>query len=165
MRPRPHPPRPDVLRTPRGRFGWLEDRFLHDRWLERLGLEGTAVLTLLALAADRHGASYYRRDRMAAALAVERAAVDRGLARLLALRLVLHRPWRAGDPDGVWQLLPLSEEDPCGTPRRDRPSDERARQPMSVAEALQQLGLTRRLGEGHPESRWTRAPSPDSRET
>jgi hypothetical protein len=101
------PPRPDLIRRPDGRFGWLEDRLLRDGWLQRLGPEALAVLVLLALAADRNGCSFFGRQRMADALGLRRHNVDAALARLLQLRLVAHRPWRTGDADGVWQLLPL----------------------------------------------------------
>jgi hypothetical protein len=62
---------------------------------------------LLALAADRRGASFYRRDTMARALSMTRTALDRSLERLLELGLVDLRPWLPGHPDGVWQLLPV----------------------------------------------------------
>jgi len=106
-RPPPRPPYPDLLRQPGGDFGWLEDRLLRERWLADLGPEGVAVLVLLALAADRHGASYFSRPRMAAALAVDVRTIDAALQRLLDLQLVAFRPWRVGERDGVWQLLPV----------------------------------------------------------
>jgi hypothetical protein len=110
------PPRPDLIRQPTGRFGWLEDRLLHDDWLARLGPEGTSVMVLLALASDRHGASFFSRERMAAKLGISRHDIDQALARLLEWHLVAHRPWRPGHPDGIWQLLPLprSEKRPRG---------------------------------------------------
>ena len=113
-RPAVIPPRPELLRQPTGRFGWIEDRLLHDGWLAQLGPEGTSVLVLLALAADRYGASFYGRERMATQLSMNRDDVDRALASLLALRLVAHRPWHAGHPDGVWQLLPVPGTQPRG---------------------------------------------------
>lgn len=108
------PPRPHLIRQPAGCFGWLEDRLLHDGWLARLGPEGTSVLVLLALAADRHGASFYGRERMADRLCMSRQEVDQALSRLLELRLVVHRPWRQGHSDGIWQLLPLPSPQPRG---------------------------------------------------
>jgi hypothetical protein len=95
------------VRRPGRAFGWLDARLLHDGWLSRLGPESAAVLSFLALAADRQGASFYGRGRMCSLLGIDREALDRALSRLLELGLVAHRPWRANDPDGVWQLLPL----------------------------------------------------------
>lgn len=71
-------------------------------------------MLFLALAADRHGASFYGRDKMALLVGLERTAVDRALGRLLDLDLVVHKPWRPGQPDGVWQILPVPLP-----PRRD----------------------------------------------
>ncbi len=85
---------------------------------------------LLALAADRRGASFYGRERMGQALGLTRPRVDRALARLLELKLVAHRPWRAGLPDGVWQLLPLSAS-----------TTARGGGPTSIAQILAQLGI------------------------
>ena len=106
-RPPPLPPLPDQQRRPAGPFGWLDARLLRDRWLEAIGADATAVLALLALAADRRGASFYSRDRMAVLLAIDLHRIDQALARLLELRLVVHRPWRTGSKDGVWQLVPV----------------------------------------------------------
>jgi len=111
-RERPLPPRPQQIRKPTGSFGWLDARLLHDGWLERLGPARIAVLTLLALAADQTGSSFYRRDSMAVRLGLLRADLDEALERLLDLELIAHRPWSAGHFDGVWQLLPLPGRQP-----------------------------------------------------
>ena len=134
---RPRPPHPDLVRRPQGSFGWIEDRLLHDGCLARLGPHGTAELVLLALAADRHGASYYSRDRMASRLGLTRVEIDHGLAGLLALRLVAQRPWRNGHPDGVWQLLPV----PAAPAPLPTPTPPTSRGPASIATILAQLGL------------------------
>lgn len=131
MRSPPIPPRPDLVRRPDCGFGWLEDRLLHDGWLRDLGSDATAILLLLALAADRRGASFFARDRMATSLGLDRDRVDHALHRLQDLDLVAHRPWRPGHRDGVWQLLPV--------PRR-QPST-RANRTLSAAQILHQLGL------------------------
>jgi len=108
----PTPPCPEQIRKPAGSFGWLDARLLHEHWLEQLGSERIAVLTLLALAADRTGSSFYRRDSMALALSMPRADLDEALERLLELDLVAHRPWSPGHLDGVWQLLMLPTQKP-----------------------------------------------------
>lgn len=132
-RPRPTPPRPDLARHVAGPFGWLDARLLQDDWLSRLGPEPTAVLVLLALAADRQGSSWYGRDRMARVLGLSREALDRALARLLELGLVAHRPWSSHTPDGVWQLLPLTPAAPST----------RGGEAVSIGSVLGRLGLAR----------------------
>jgi hypothetical protein len=125
------PPRPALERRPRGAFGWLEAELLHDGWLAEIGPDGVAILVLLALAADRRGASFFSRERMALAIGISRHELDLALQGLLDNGLVDHRPWRIGARDGVWQLLP--------PPQRRQP--ERALRELSVAEVLQNLGF------------------------
>lgn len=127
----PTPPRPELARRPRGAFGWLEAGLLHEGWLAEVGPHAAAVLVLLALAADRRGASFFARDRMALALDMSRHEVDVALQRLLDTGLVAQRPWRVGARDGVWQLLPLPA----------RRTADRAGQALSAAELLRSLGF------------------------
>ena len=130
MRQPPTPPRPDLVRRPQGPFGWLEAHLLHDRWLARLGPDPTAVLLLLALAADRRGASFFSRARMADALGMDFPRVNHALDRLLEVELVALRPWRPRGRDGVWQLLPVNRQHAAHSGRV-----------MHVAELLRSLGL------------------------
>lgn len=127
----PVPPRPDLVRRPRGAFGWLDAALLHDRWLAEVGPHAVAVMVLLAIAADRRGASFYRRERMAIVLGLSRHEVDDALQRLLDVGLVVMRPWRPGGCDGVWQLLQPS-------PRSDAP---RAGTVLTAADVLRSLGF------------------------
>jgi len=128
----PTPPRPDLVRRPQEPFGWLEAHLLHDRWLAQLGPDATAVLLLLALAADRRGASFYGRGRMGDALGMDLGRVDSALERLLELELVALRPWRSGGRDGVWQLLPV-----------ERRPDQQRGGVMHIADLLRSLGFDR----------------------
>jgi hypothetical protein len=127
----PVPPRPDLERRPSGAFGWLDAELLRDGWLAELGPHATAVLVLLALAADRRGASFFGRDRMAQALAMSRYEIDGALQRLRDAGLVDHRPWRSGSGDGVWQILPISVRRPA----------QRSAQVLSAADVLRSLGF------------------------
>ena len=130
MRRAPVPPRPDFVRRPQAPFGWLEAHLLHEQWLKRLQPDATAVLLLLALAADRRGASYYSRARMADSLGMNVERVDHALERLLDAGLVALRPWRTGGRDGVWQILHVER---CASARSGRC--------WSVADLLRSLGV------------------------
>ena len=94
---------------------------------------GIAVLVLLALAADRHGASFFSRHRMADSLGCALAQVDDALQRLCDLGLVAFSPWRKNGRDGVWQLLPL----PHVTQHRRRDQST-----LSIGQILAALGFT-----------------------
>ena len=139
MRPPPSPPRPELYRRPAGRFGWLEDRLLQERWLADLGPNAPAVLVLLALAADRRGASYYSRARMASLLSMDLDQVDHSLKRLQALNLLAFRPWRPTSRDGVWQLLPLPVPNP---PKQPTQRSSTQNEPTSIANILKSIGLS-----------------------
>ena len=108
----PVPPCPGLVRSPPRSFGWLDARLLRDDWLGLLGPDRVAALTLLALAADRTGSSFYRRETMALSLSMPQADLDEALTRLQSLGLLAHRPWSPGNPNGVWQLLPLPARRP-----------------------------------------------------
>lgn len=132
-RQRPIPrPRPDLLRRPTGGFGWLDQALLLEGWLAQIGPNGIAVLVLLALAADRHGASFFSRHKMADSLGCSLAHVDEALQRLCHLSLVAFSPWRKNGRDGVWQLLPLPQS------RQNRPRDGRS---LGIAQILAALGF------------------------
>lgn len=130
-RPRPRPPYPDLVRTTRKGFGWLDRCLLGQGWLASIGPDALAVLALLALAADPYGASYYGRLRMAATLGIDCQRVDAALARLIELGLVAFRSWRPGLNDGVWQLLPMQPE-----------VARRSNEPRSLRDLLADRGAT-----------------------
>lgn len=105
-------PRPDRVRTLRGSpFGWIAAGLLRAGWLGVLSAEDVKTYVLLCLAADREGVSFYRRGRMASALALGDDGVDAALRRLVRFDLVAHRPFRPGAPDGFWQVLALPPGD------------------------------------------------------
>jgi hypothetical protein len=131
LRSPPSPPRPELERRPTGAFGWLDAELLHDGWLAEVGPHAAATMVLLALAADRRGASFFGRDRMAVVLGMTRHEIDQALQCLLDAGLVAFRPWRSGCVDGVWQLVPL--------PRRRSPT--RAFSTLPAADVLRSLGF------------------------
>lgn len=122
------PPHPELLRQPDGGFGWIDMRMLHDGWLKEIGSDACAVLILLAIAADEHGASYYGRARMASQLGLDLCRIQEALSCLKDFGLVAMRPWRHGQEEGVWQLLPVPE-------REQKRSDS----PQAISEILEEM--------------------------
>jgi len=60
----------------------------------------------LALAADRHGLSCWRLDRIERAMpCFDRHALWNARTRLAELDLIAFRPWHRDEPDGSYQVL------------------------------------------------------------
>ena len=127
-RPPPLPPHPELLREPDGGFGWIDMRMLHEGWLKEIGSEACAVLILLAIAADKHGASFYGRTRMVSALGMDLCRIKEALSCLSDFGLVAMRPWRPGHEEGVWQLLPVP-----------KPKELRSDNTQAVSEILEEM--------------------------
>ena len=97
-------------------FGWLDARLFRDGWLEVLTAEDLAVYALLCLVADRQGMSWYRQDRIRAALGLAERSVWQALGRLEALDLVAYRPFHVHASEGFRQVLSV----PTGGPSPER---------------------------------------------
>jgi len=66
------------------------------------------LYVFLVLAADKEGLSCWRLDRIEREMpCFDRGALWKARDRLLELDLVAFRPWGAGDPDGVYQVLSI----------------------------------------------------------
>ena len=107
----PIPERVRVIRDAAG-FGWLDARLLRDGWLEVLTAEDLAVYAFLCLVADRHGVSWYRRDRIRAALGMDERTVWQALSRLERLGLVAYRAFHAHASEGFRQVLAVPARGP-----------------------------------------------------
>lgn len=112
----PEPGRARTLSQAAG-FGWLDARLWRDGWLEVLTAEDLAVYVFLCLVADHQGVSWYRRDRIRAALGLGEQAVWQALSRLETLGLVAYRPFHRRASEGFRQVLAV----PDGGPSRRGP--------------------------------------------
>lgn len=100
-------PDPSRVRAIRGSFGWIDHRLLRDGHLERMGLPEIALYLFLVLAADRHGTSYYRKERICRIVGLSEDEFHIARDRLVEKGLVAFAPFRAGDVNGYCQVLPL----------------------------------------------------------
>ena len=113
-------------------FAWLDHRLRAPAYLGRMSREELGLYLFLALAADRHGLSCWRLDRVERTMpCLDVPALARARQGLVDLGLVAFRPWSARDPDGIYQLLAL------GAPATRRVA--RAGEPVSLASLMAQL--------------------------
>jgi hypothetical protein len=112
-------PRPDRIRNiSSAPFAWLEARLARDHWLSLMSPQAIAAYTFLCLAANQQGLSWYRRDKIRAALELGEDELSTALARLYALDLVAYQPFHQNASEGFHQVLSL----PQGGPSKPRPS-------------------------------------------
>ena len=61
----------------------------------------------LLLAADRHGVSFYRKEKICDAAGLEWGPFEVARDRLIKLKLVAFEPYSAFTPNGFYQVLPV----------------------------------------------------------
>lgn len=99
---------PGRLRTPPRSFAWIDHRLRSSGLLPMLDPPDLGLYVFLALAADKDGLSCWRLDRIEREMpCFDRSTLWEARDHLLELDLVAFRPWRASDPDGVYQVLSI----------------------------------------------------------
>jgi len=101
-------PEPGRVRRIEGGFGWLDRRMAREGLIERMTLADIALYVFLVLVADRDGVSFYRKEVIAKKLGIDWTEVGQARRRLVEMELVAFRPFSPGDPNGFYQVLPLS---------------------------------------------------------
>ena len=108
---------PDRVRRPPRSFAWIDHRVRSSGWLPLLDPPEIGLYLFLVLAADRDGLSCWRLDRIEREMpCFERNVLWRARTRLVELDLVAFRPWRAGDPDDICQVLSIRPPNPASPP-------------------------------------------------
>ena len=99
---------PARLRRPPRSFAWIDHRLRSSGLLSMLAPPEIGLYLFLVLAADKDGLSCWRLDRIEREMpCFDRSALWKARDRLLELDLVAFKPWRASDPDGVYQVLSI----------------------------------------------------------
>ena len=111
-------PRPDRVRCLTGiSFAWLDTRLARDHWLAAMSPQAIATYTFLCLAANQQGVSWFRRDKIRAALGLGEDELSAALALLSSLDLVAYTPFHHNASEGFHQVLSL----PLGGPPPQQP--------------------------------------------
>lgn len=100
-------PQPDRVRRIEQSFAWIDHRLLRHGFLEVMTHQDQALYLFLVLAADRHGVSFYRKEKISDSLGLDWGAFEVARDRLIDLMLVAFQPYSAATPNGYYQVLPV----------------------------------------------------------
>jgi hypothetical protein len=107
-----HIPQPQRVRRIDKSFAWIDHRLLRNGFLEVMSHPDQALYLFLALAADRHGVSFYRKEKICDALGLDFGPFEVARDRLIHLKLIAFQPYSALSPNGFYQVLPVDGRPP-----------------------------------------------------
>lgn len=117
-------PQPQRVRRIEKSFAWIDHRLLRNGYLAVLTPSEQSLYLFLVLVADRHGVSFYRKEKICDLLGLDFGPFEVARDRLIDLKLIAFEPYSAASPNGHYQVLPV-----------DGPA------PDFAGQALQALGL------------------------
>jgi hypothetical protein len=105
--PNYHVPQPSLVRKIDRSFAWIDHRLLRAGYLAVMSHHEQALYLFLALAADRNGVSFYRKEKICDCLALDDGPFRVARDRLVDLELVAFQPYTVLSPNGFYQVLPI----------------------------------------------------------
>lgn len=118
--PKPHIPQPQNVRRITGSFAWIDHRLLRNGHLQAMTHPEIALYLFLVLAADRHGVSFYRKEKICDLLALDFQSFEVARDRLLSAGLIAFTPYSACTPNGYYQVLPVGPKNRATRPAQIR---------------------------------------------
>ena len=105
-------PQPQRVRRIEKSFAWLDHRLLRNGYLPVMTHQEQALYLFLVLAADRHGVSFYRKEKICDALGLDFSEFEIARDRLIDLGLIAFEPYSICSPNGFYQVLPVEGRAP-----------------------------------------------------
>jgi hypothetical protein len=105
-------PQPQRVRRIEKSFAWIDHRLLRHGYLQVMTHQDQALYLFLALAADRHGVSFYRKEKICDLLGLDFGPFEVARDRLIDLKLIAFEPYSALSPNGHYQVLPVDGQPP-----------------------------------------------------
>lgn len=105
-------PQPQQVRRIEGSFAWIDHRLLRNGYLAVMTHDEQALYLFLALVADRHGVSFYRKEKICDLLGLDFGQFEIARDRLTDLQLIAFEPYSAATPNGHYQVLPVVGQAP-----------------------------------------------------
>ena len=105
-------PQPQRVRRIEKSFAWIDHRLLRNGYLQVMTHQEHGLYLFLALAADRHGVSFYRKEKICDVLGLDWTAFEMARDRLVDFKLIAFEPYSALSPNGHYQVLPVDGQPP-----------------------------------------------------
>lgn len=105
-------PQPQRVRRIEKSFAWIDHRLLRNGYLPVMTHQDQALYLFLALAADRHGVSFYRKEKICDVSGMDWGQFEVARDRLIDLKLIAFESYSAVSPNGHYQLLPVDGRPP-----------------------------------------------------
>jgi hypothetical protein len=93
-------------------FAWIDHRLLRNGFLQVMTHQDQALYLFLVLVADRHGVSFYRKEKICDALGLDWVQFEIARDRLIDFKLIAFEPYSAFTPNGYYQVLPVDGRPP-----------------------------------------------------
>jgi hypothetical protein len=105
-------PQPQRVRRIDKSFAWIDHRLLRNGFLQVMIHQEQALYLFLVLAADRHGVSFYRKEKICDAVGLDWSEFEVARDRLIDFKLIAFEPYSALSPNGHYQVLPVDGRPP-----------------------------------------------------
>ena len=105
-------PQPQRLRRIQHSFAWIDHRLLRSGFVQTMTHQDQSLYLFLALAADRNGVSFYRKEKICSILGLDFGEFEVARDRLLDMGLIAFQTYSALSVNGFYQLLPVAGRPP-----------------------------------------------------
>ena len=105
-------PQPARVRRIENSFAWIDHRLLRNGYLEVMTHHDQALYLFLALVADRHGVSFYRKEKICDCVGLDWGEFEVARDRLIDFKLIAFERYSALTPNGYYQMLPVDGRPP-----------------------------------------------------
>jgi hypothetical protein len=105
-------PQPQRLRRIQHSFAWIDHRLLRSGFVQTMTHQDQSLYLFLALAADRNGVSFYRKEKASNILGLEFGEFEVARDRLIDMGLIAFQSYSALSVNGFYQLLPVDGRPP-----------------------------------------------------
>jgi hypothetical protein len=105
-------PQPQRLRRIQHSFAWIDHRLLRSGFVQTMTHQDQSLYLFLALAADRNGVSFYRKEKACNILGLDFGEFEVARDRLINMGLIAFETYSALSVNGFYQLLPVDSRPP-----------------------------------------------------